>query len=184
MKYLIVGRSATGKDALARCLAEEYGMTQVKTFTTRKRRSKDENTHFFIAPELMDAVTDKIAETNIDGNLYFASVSQIEECDICIVDPSGCRDILNRMPNTEFTLIYMMSDRNRAKEKAIGRADEKKEEKKIWKRRIEAEDQAFSDFEEEIRGKKALSKNCRIEQYYNDFKLSSLKKFAEHLSHL
>ena len=69
---LIIGRSGSGKDHLARELSK-HGLKQVLSYTTRPPRRPDEDTHIFIKPEESCNYKDKIATTEIAGCEYFAT---------------------------------------------------------------------------------------------------------------
>ena len=48
---LIVGESGSGKSTICDELTKRYGLKQVKSYTTRPRRSEDEDGHTFISDE-------------------------------------------------------------------------------------------------------------------------------------
>lgn len=150
-KILIVGRSGVGKDYLANLLKEK-GMTQVLSYTTRPKRSTDENTHIFITPEEAATFTDKVATTVINGYEYFATRKQVEENDIYIIDPNGLHELMDNMPDTPFLIIYLKSGTEQAKEKAAGRSADPEKEKAVFDARRESEDDQFTKFEAELKG--------------------------------
>lgn len=95
---LISGPCASGKDYLAEKLAMKYHLNILKSKTTRPPRAKDENTHTFVTP--IEYAQDKalkqiVAETHINGYVYYSTKRQLENADIYIVDPKGISDILN-----------------------------------------------------------------------------------------
>lgn len=112
MKFLIVGRTASGKDTLREVLEQKYGWTFVKSYTTRQKRSPNEDTHVFVSKEYADSVSDKVAVTHFDnGNgldEYFATREQVEAADAYIVDPNGFRQVVNSMGHeVTFVLVYV-----------------------------------------------------------------------------
>lgn len=106
---LIVGRSGSGKDFLARELSRS-GLKQVMSYTTRPPRRPDENTHIFIRPEESAAYQDKIATTEINGYEYFATKQQMKDNDIYIIDPHGLYELLDHCPDILFTVVYIQAD--------------------------------------------------------------------------
>ena len=62
--YLIVGRTASGKDSLARAVAKKHNLKILSSYTTRPKRPNETNEHIFISPEEVDNyVNDFIAYT-------------------------------------------------------------------------------------------------------------------------
>ena len=84
--YLVMGMGASGKDTFVDLACEKYGMTKVKSYTTRPRRSEDENTHYFVS-ETEFWSKDLIAHLSMGGYDYGATVEQLMEADFYIVDP-------------------------------------------------------------------------------------------------
>ena len=71
-RLLIIGRTASGKDTLADALRHAYGMTFVKSCTTRPRRTPDEDTHVFLTEQQAEPlVRDAVAYTRIGDYIYF-----------------------------------------------------------------------------------------------------------------
>lgn len=198
MKYLIVGRSGTGKDTLARML-EQRGLNILKSYATRPKRSPTEDTHTFIDPSESKAKqVNCIAYTKIGEYEYFATEKQLEECDVYIIDPKGFYELIANRPDLSFHLVYMKSDTDIARNKAISRAvgytvesyappsslsDEElanlpeKETKEydaytIFEKRRADEDKQFSEFEkrldEIINHNEMFSENCTILHTYTN----------------
>ena len=149
MIYLIVGRTSSGKDYLARKLAEK-GLIQVKSYATRPKRSADEDTHTFISPEEAVSYTDRIAETKIGNYEYFATKQQVDESDVYIIDPLGLDMLTKLMPEETFHVIYVMADDMDRRTHAIARAENKIEAEKIFDKRNADEDGQFTAFEDKL----------------------------------
>lgn len=109
MMCLIIGRSGTGKDYLANLLAQR-GLSVVKSYTTRPRRSPQEDTHIFIAPEEARNYPDRVATTTIGGYEYFTTADQIRNCDVYIIDPIGAKALISSCPATDFLICELVSD--------------------------------------------------------------------------
>lgn len=189
---LIVGRSGSGKDYLARELAKS-GLSQVLSYTTRPPRRPDENTHIFIKPEESASYKDKIAPTEINGYEYFATKQQMKDNDVYIVDPSGVFDLINGCPDISFLIVYVQADYQLRLKKALDRVSltdqEKRDEAlKIFVDRHRSEDKQFSGFEGVLQDRDLfdlfLSGHPNIENVYvkkNDYDPQTLTDFATQL---
>ena len=150
MKYLIVGRTGSGKDALAKKLVSELGLTQVKSYATRDKRSEDEDTHIFITPEEADKIEKKIAYVDLGKYAYFSTPEDVAKHDIYIVEPSGVFEVADACPDETFHVIYVWADKLERRIHAVKRAEDPiKEEKKFEQRELD-ENATFKDFEEMI----------------------------------
>ena len=153
MKYLIIGRTASGKDTLARTLLEEHGMTPVKSSTTRPKRSEDENTHIFVTADEAESETHKVARTEIDGYEYYATYKAVNEADVYVIDPEGARELSHNMPHADFHIVYLSAPTEEREKRFVERAcagDESLTEdaaRELFKSRDAAEDERFSAFE-------------------------------------
>ena len=92
--YLLVGPSACGKTSIAKEFAAVYGAKIVRPYTTRSPRFKDEDNYEFISKEEFLKKEGLVAVTNYAGNYYGASVEQLSDGDIYIVDVPGAKEIL------------------------------------------------------------------------------------------
>lgn len=111
MKVLIVGRTASGKDTLREALERKYGWKFVKSYTTRKKRFEDEDTHLFVSQQQADNVKNKVAVTFVNNGSgwdeYFATEEQVQEADAYIVDPVGMYLLCASMPYEHFVVVYV-----------------------------------------------------------------------------
>ncbi len=149
MIYLIVGRTSSGKDYLAKKLVSK-GLVQVLSYATRPKRTANEDTHTFITPDEALQYTDRIAETKIGNYEYFATRQQVDESDIYIIDPKGLDMLTKLMPEETFHIIYVMADDMDRRTHAVARADNKIEAEEIFDQRNAAEDEQFTAFEEKL----------------------------------
>lgn len=107
---LLVGRSGSGKDAIARGLEKYFGLRVLSSYTTRAPRFDGETTHEFV-PSLNlwkwehpdDYV---VAYTEFDGQKYWASGSQIEGSDLYIVDMDGVRYLREHYRGNKKVVMY------------------------------------------------------------------------------
>lgn len=153
MKYLIVGRTGRGKDYLKKKLMENERcpFAFVKTYTTRKKRTPEENTYNFISIKEAEAIEDKVAVTEIRNgdelDLYFARSEDLLRNDAIIVDPRGVKEILRKYPEETFAIVYITADAEKAKEMTVKRARDNAETGKIFEKRSADENNEFAEFE-------------------------------------
>ena len=110
---LIVGKSGTGKDYIARAL----GLKMVVSITTRPIRPNEEDGvhHKFLTPEEYGKllVDDIVAMTEFDGHSYCATKKCLEGKEAYIVDPAGIyyyrdiREFIRDLP--EPVIVYFSS---------------------------------------------------------------------------
>ncbi len=90
--YLLVGPSGVGKTTVAHELCKRYGLSEVISYTTRKRRHGEGNTHIFVNQREFDAIRNElVAYTKFDSCEYGVPSSSIEENDLYVIDPAGIR---------------------------------------------------------------------------------------------
>lgn len=121
MTILIVGRTGSGKDYLANQLCNTFNLVQLKSFTTRPKRTDDEDTHIFITESESKNYEDRVAETVINGYEYFATRHQVYTSDIYLIDPNGIKTLLQNMPDSEFVIIYASALDSMRLDKAVNR---------------------------------------------------------------
>lgn len=147
--FLIVGRTASGKDSLTNAVAEELGLKILCSYTTRPKRDYEGNTHIFISPEEVIQYQHKIvAYTCIGEYEYFSTIEQLQENDFYIVDPNGVHYLQEscKNQNIDFVVIYIYTP----EEIRMSRALEKRKDKKdIFIRRNVNENEQFATFEQQ-----------------------------------
>lgn len=186
MKYLIVGRSGAGKDYLVEKLVD-MGLTKVKSYTTRPKRSDNEDSHTFITEEEAAEYTDRVVETKIGEVTYFATREQVEESDLYTINPAVINTLARNMPDTEFQIVYVQATNDDArKTHAIERADDKEKEEEKFNTRNQDEDEQFTDFEHTI-NTRMDTEVCFPDNitaviiFENDYTDSSAEKIANQL---
>ena len=109
--FLIMGESGSGKDTIVNKLCSKYGLTRIKSYTTRPNRGTvtDAQSHIFVSEEEFDKLDDIIAYTCFDRFRYAATKQQADEADLYIVDPDGVNYFLEhyhgkRQPYTIYIL--------------------------------------------------------------------------------
>ena len=147
--FLIVGESASGKDSLVEKLCKETGLKQLKSYATRPRREGEGDTHIFIKSEdVKEYVNDMIAYTCIAGNEYFATVKQLYDSDVYVIDPSGVdymRFILQykNISDIRFVTIYINTPPELRQERAL---NQRKDKFEVYYQRILDEQGQFTNF--------------------------------------
>lgn len=115
VKFLIIGRTAAGKTEIAKAVAKELGLSIVKSYTDRPKRPSEEaesdHTHVSV-PEMDDILKSEndpvVAFTEINGTRYCATLNQLKENDIYVIDPMGWARLVDQYEDEfRFVLIYI-----------------------------------------------------------------------------
>lgn len=108
---LIIGRTASGKDSLVNKLCERTNFTQVLSYSTRDRRDNEGETHRFVTEEVYNTMLangEVAVDTNIDGNYYWATIEQLYENDIYILDYIGLKKLQQlNLPNLRLVSVFI-----------------------------------------------------------------------------
>lgn len=177
MKFLIIGRTGSGKDYLAEQLSKK-GYKILKSYTTRERRTPNEDTHIFINKDEAIKYKDRIAETKIGDIEYFATKQQLLDSDIYVIDPKGLYVLLNKMPKERFIIIYVSSLTQSRIDRAIERVkDNETYNEAIYKitMRDKAENEQFTEFENTLNKHISINSRGLLTGYldltkFNDYK--------------
>lgn len=179
--YLIVGRSGSGKDYLARSLIKQSGgtLTQNLTYTTRPKRNALENNHIYITEEDANHIPEsaKRLKTEIAGYEYFTTAEDLQNTDIFIIEPNGLAELLSlQVPGKNYVVISVQADETARKYAAEKRGD-KKLMGQMFDKRAKAEKDRFDAFENQIASRdgqvqfKTMYPNVKeVFVFNNDFK--------------
>lgn len=147
IKFLFIGRTASGKSSIAKAVCEKMGLTQVVSYTTRPMRKSEKNgaDHIFITDEEVSQYEDDIAAyTEINGYKYFTTYDVIDKSDIYVIDPIGVDNLKIKCGDRyEFVEIYIRTPQDLSETRARLRGDKLKDFKQRWV----AENQQFTDYE-------------------------------------
>lgn len=147
LKFLFIGRTASGKSSIAKAVCEKMGLTQVVSYTTRPMRKSEKNgaDHIFITDEEAAKYEDDIAAyTEINGYKYFTTYDVIDKSDIYVIDPIGVDNLKIKCGDRyEFVEIYIRTPQDLSETRARLRGDKLKDFKQRWV----AENQQFTDYE-------------------------------------
>lgn len=146
--YLIVGRTASGKDSLTKTIAKKYNLKVLSSYSTRPKRPGETDEHIFINTEdVVKYQNDIVAYTKIGDYEYFSTKQQLLESDFYIIDPNGVeylQEKIKNIPNIELHIIYIAADYVTRKHRALNNRKDKEE---IFEKRCVAEEDQFINFE-------------------------------------
>lgn len=143
MKTLIclLGGSGSGKDSIAKKL-ENDGFKFLKSYTTRPQRKGEGNTHIFIKSEDVENHTsDIIAYTEISPYIYFATIQQLLDSDVYIIDPNGLKFLKDKITNIKLIPIFINVSEQKRFTRAMNRGDKKEDIEKRFSSEFEQFDQ-------------------------------------------
>lgn len=186
---LIIGRTASGKDTLANMLVDE-GFSLLRSFTTRKPRSEDDDSHLFVTQEEYERTPPLsiVAETVIDDNVYFATKQQVGMNDIYVIDPEGADELIENMPDMPFTIVYVRASDELRRSRFCERQKNANEAEadEMFDSRDASENERFDDFEKRVDCEKPLDEfpdNANIVIVVeNDFDSDELKSNAKDIA--
>ena len=153
---VLAGKSASGKNFVAKKL-EEHGYETIVTYTTRSKRKgeKQDITYHFISDEEFKQKIDEgfFAEwksyiTNEGVWYYGSSLEDIENADdksVIILTPQGYRDIKDKV-DCKVVSIYLYANNATIKKRLIARGDNPKEAE----RRVLHDNEDFKGIENEV----------------------------------
>ena len=153
---VLAGKSASGKNFVARKL-EEHGYKTIVTYTTRPKRKgeKQDITYHFISDEEFKQKIDegffsewKSYITNKGVWFYGSALEDIENADnksVIILTPQGYRDIKDKV-DCKVVSIYLYANNATIKKRLIARGDNPKE----TERRILHDNEDFKGIENEV----------------------------------
>lgn len=123
--YLLVGPSGVGKTTVAHELCKRYGLSEVISYTTRKRRHGEGNTHIFVNQRGFDAIRNElVAYTKFDSCEYGTPSSSIEENDLYVIDPSGTEYFSSHYKGSkQHKVILLKCDEDTCHARMLARGD-------------------------------------------------------------
>ena len=126
IKFLVIGRTASGKTYLVHKAAEKLGIRVVKSFTTRPPRPGEEENgdHYFVDSKENNINTKNniVAYTEINGYKYWTTKDELDRCDIYVIDPNGVEYLKEQCGDDYvFVEIYVVAPKKIRKRRYISR---------------------------------------------------------------
>lgn len=166
-KFLVLGRTASGKSTIVKNAAEKLNMTVLKSYCTRPPRNGESDTdHIFVKPEDVEKYTDDmIAYTDkIDEYERFATLEQFLKSDFYIIDPVGVQYLKSlNIPNVELVEIYIRVPTMELAKRAKKRGDKMTD----FDKRFYEENDQFTEYEKEQKFKWHVLNNTTIDDAVN-----------------
>lgn len=144
MIYMLLGPSGSGKTEVASALNRMYGYKIAKSYTTREKRSKGEDNHYFISKSEYDALKDKVIPVCYGNNYYCYTKEELENSDIIIAEPSAIDGLIAAKIN--FAVIYFDVPNNVLIKRMVDRGDS---DEKVIERLI-SDDTVFRDIKQKL----------------------------------
>lgn len=138
--FCLVGKSGSGKTTIANKLFDQYGYTQIASYTTRPPRTENDTDHVFVSQEVYDNLSDKVAFTHFGDYDYCATKEQVDNANLYVIDPFGLEQ-LKQLYNGDKKIksIYIHTPMEICLDRMRRRGDN---EDKIWER-LRHDDSAF-----------------------------------------
>lgn len=181
---LVVGRTASGKTEIVKKVAKKYGLSVVKSYTTRPPRKEEvenglENAdHIFISEEEFDKLTGIVAETTINGYRYCTTADELNKSDFYVIDPNGISTLKMDEIDRRLVQFYIYTDEKIRKGRYQARTTSNFEE------REKAESAQFDKYEVQHNYDIMIYNNGTIEQAMEVFESYMKLVLAKHLKEL
>ena len=142
----VVGKSGSGKTTIVDKLSKLLGYSTLCSYTTRRKRHKDDADHIYVDMETYENLTEKIAETCFNGNYYCATKDQVDNNDLYVIDPAGLDTIKERYHGEKKIIsVYIDVPMKECLRRMRLRGDL---EDQCWER-LRHDEKAFRDFAQE-----------------------------------
>lgn len=113
MKFVLVGESGCGKNTILDYIRDKYNLNEIKSHTTRKPRSENDNGYIFsnfIEFEKYKINGEVFEHTNFANNFYWTTKEDFNHEDwVIIVDPVG---VFNLKKSFNCKVVYINTDYN------------------------------------------------------------------------
>jgi len=121
--FLLVGESGSGKSTLAEYMCDMFNMTQIQSYTTRHMRYEGEKGHIFVDPENFPK-NGLVAFTIFNKHRYCATVTQVEENDVYVIDLAGIEYFREHYHgNKNICIIYVNTNERERNIRMLARED-------------------------------------------------------------
>jgi guanylate kinase len=115
----IVGESGSGKTLAQEYINREYNIPLIESYTTRPKRSDDEQGHKFVSDVYFNSVKEEdiIAYTKFGDYHYWCEKKDVQSKNIYVIDEDGLRMLKERFRD-EY-IIYSLKINSSNKEKLL-----------------------------------------------------------------
>lgn len=122
--YLFVGPSGVGKTTLVEKLASTFNYKVLESYTDRSPRFVGEGGHRFISPSDFDQLQDTCAYTEYSGYRYAATVAQVEESDLYVIDIEGVKYFRQKYKGSKGIFVFgLVAETNILEKRMKSRGD-------------------------------------------------------------
>ena len=149
-KIFIIGKTNTGKDTIARKLAEDFDLKVLASYTDiPKRVDQTEGVeHTFISEEEMTNILegdDVFASYITKRGRYCSTIGQINDCDIYVINPDSLVAAYDKFPEVvaNSIVIYLKTPYAIRKIRSLKRQDDIE----AFLKRVKDEAREFNNFE-------------------------------------
>ena len=173
MKIIVLmGKTASGKDTVARYLYSEYGIQPIISYTTRDKRESeiDGREHWFVDDKKMDELLEDkenllaFMENPKTGRRYCASTQGLNKDTtyLYIINPIAYERMIRDNPDLDTIVIFC----DLPEDEIIKRAEERGDDPDIVKARLDDERDEFDSFRknhfEDVKDKSDENSNLYI----------------------
>lgn len=183
----IMGKSASGKDTIAKALLRNSEMLLLTKCTTRPMRKEESelNPYHFVTEETVnDEMIGISFYERTDGGFYYGFMKQkLDNQDyIAVVDPSQVPELCRFYQGKEIILIIVETDEESRILHAINREEKNDKNYEELCRRIVADANDFSEDNETF--KNACNSVSWVLRFYNDYQMTPDELSLEILSYI
>lgn len=122
--YLLIGNSGSGKTTIAEAIKRDFGLSILKSYTTRDKRNADDEDHIYIRDKEYEEIQDKVATRISNDGKYCATKSQCDESDIYVIDFDGYFELKDKYSNKKVITIYIDISPETSFNRMISRGDD------------------------------------------------------------
>lgn len=165
---ILVGASASGKTVIGKYLISNFHFKKFVTTTTRDMRLNEKQNidyHFISKEEFFNRIAnnDFIEYTEYNGKLYGSEKKEIATNKILILEPNGLKHYLKLNDKNTIVTFYIKC----AKNIRIERMEERKDDEVEIKKRIDNDENIFTDELDSLVDYVVDSSNKNVEEMGN-----------------
>lgn len=142
---ILVGPSASGKTQIVLQLINKYNMQKLVTYTSREKRIGEvdgKDYHFISKDKFLEKIDNNffIEYVNYNNNYYGTSRSDLDNCKVVILEPTGLKHYLKEKTK-EFVVVFLETSKEVLKKRMEMRGDKLSDIEK----RLRNDDEVFND---------------------------------------